>query len=83
MRFMDVPDEHVYVYQTTNREEAAMNKNRENPYPGLKKGSFMRLFRQERKDIDLTQVPNLTRGEPPDPPAALPHSEDKPINSSI
>ena len=85
MRFMDVPEEHVYVYQTTNREEAAMNKNRENPYPGLKKDKLERLFRQERKreeDSVFTQVLHLTGGELCDPPATLPESEDEPNNSS-
>ena len=47
VRFMDVPEEHIY--HITNREEAVMNKNRENPYPGLKKDTLLRLFRQERK----------------------------------
>ena len=45
-----------------------------------------RLFRQERKreeDSDFTEVPHLTRGEPCDPPAALPESEDKPHIPSI
>ena len=55
---MDEPEEHIY--HTTNREEAAMSKKRENPYPGLKKDMLKRLFRQERKreDIELNNSSN-------------------------
>ena len=67
-----------------NRERAAMIKERQNPYLGLKKDMIKRLFRQQRKkeeNSDFTEVPPLTRDELPDPPAALPESGDE-LNKS-
>ena len=56
---MDEPEEHIY--HALNREESAMNKKRENPYPGLKKYMLKRQEGQREEDNVFTEVSHRTR----------------------